>query len=151
MIVRDYDVGDRATCLALFDGNVPTFFTPGERDDFARFLDTQAARWNYQVLEQDGRVVACGGVAVEADGSTAALCWGMVDRARHRQGLGHALTRARLKAVTAIPGVLRVRLDTSQHTQGFYARYGFRAVAVTPDGYAPGLDRWDMVLDLAAQ
>ncbi|WP_258078827.1 hypothetical protein [Xanthomonas arboricola] len=47
-----------------------------------------------------------------------------------------------------MPDVRRVILDTSQHTRQFYARFGFVVQQVTVDGYAPGLERWDMALDL---
>ena len=144
---RSYAAGDRAACLALFDGNVPLFFTEAERADFADFLDSRAGDWAYQLIERDGAVVACGGVALGADGCTAGLCWGMVARDRHRAGLGRALIQARLAAARAL-GARQVRLDTSQHSQGFYARQGFVVERVTADGYGPGLDRWDMVLRL---
>jgi hypothetical protein len=39
MRVRDYSIADRGACLAVFDGNVPEFFIPPERADFAAFLD----------------------------------------------------------------------------------------------------------------
>ncbi|MBB6506433.1 putative GNAT family N-acyltransferase [Sphingomonas endophytica] len=144
--VRAYDAADRAACLALFDGNTPTFFAAGERSDFAGFLDAHAASWAFQVVERSGAIVACGGHRAAADGETAGFCWGMVDRAQHRTGLGRILTQARLDAARATPGVRQVRLDTSQHTQGFYARFGFVVERVVPDGYSPGLDRVDMLL-----
>lgn len=144
--VRVYVPADREACLTLFDGNVPTFFAAGEREDFAAFLDRHAADWAFQVIERDGRVVACGGHKVASDGVTAGFCWGMVDRALHRAGLGRALTEARLRAARATPGVTQVCLDTSQHTRGFYERFGFVVEAVVADGYGAGLDRYDMRL-----
>lgn len=51
---------------------------------------------------------------------------------------------ARLQAL----GVTRAVLDTSQFTAPFYARLGFQEVRRTPNGYGPGLDRVDMVVDL---
>jgi ribosomal protein S18 acetylase RimI-like enzyme len=149
LTARPYRRDDRAACLALFDGNTPRFFDESERAGFAGFLDDQALRWPYQVIEQGGRVVACGGHAVEPDGISVALCWGMVENGLHGQGVGRALTEARIAAARATPGIRRVILNTSQHTQGFYARFGFVAETVTPDGYAPGIDRWDMALKLA--
>jgi ribosomal protein S18 acetylase RimI-like enzyme len=145
--VRDYTLSDRERCLALFDGNVPLFFAVSERPDFAQFLDKDALDGSYQVLERRGRVVACGGFTVGKDGKTASLCWGMVDRGLQGSGLGSALTQARLAAL-AKRGVTQVKLDTSQHTQAFYARFGFQVVAITEDGYGAGLDRWDMLLSL---
>ena len=145
---RTYRAEDMAGCLALFDSNTPRFFDVSEREGFVSFLNDQALRWPYQVLELEGRIVGCGGHAVEADGVSVALCWGMVDNSLHGQGLGRVLTEARIAAARATPGVARVKLNTSQHTQGFYARFGFETEKVTPDGYASGIDRWDMVLRL---
>ncbi|PQZ83833.1 MULTISPECIES: GNAT family N-acetyltransferase [unclassified Brevundimonas] len=148
ILSRTYAPEDMAGCLALFDSNTPRFFDVSEREGFVGFLNDQALRWPYQVLELDGRIVGCGGHAVEADGISVALCWGMVDNGLHGQGLGKVLTEARIAAAWATPGVTHVILNTSQHTQGFYARFGFETQKVTPDGYAPGIDRWDMVLKL---
>ncbi len=145
-IYRPYAKTDRDSCLRLFDSNTPAFFSTAERPDFTRFLDGGPS--DYGVIVSLGEVVACGGYVVESDGLTASLCWGMVDRERHKAGLGRQLTAARLQAIRATSGVRFVRLDTSQHTQGFYARFGFEAEAVARDGYGPGLDRVDMVLRL---
>lgn len=143
---RAYTPADREACLALFDSNVPRFFVEAERDGYAAFLDDM--RWPYQVIERDGRIVACGGHAVEPDGRTVSLCWGMVEQGLHGQGLGRTLTEARLAAARAEPGVVSVRLDTGQHTTGFYERFGFVIEGVVKDGYAPGSDRHDMRLML---
>ncbi|MEN5147537.1 GNAT family N-acetyltransferase [Brevundimonas diminuta] len=148
LTARPYRADDREACLALFDGNTPRFFDASERDGFADYLQATAFEHAYQVIERDGRVVACGGHAVEPDGISVALCWGMVDNGLHGQGVGRALTEARIAAARATPGITRVILNTSQHTQGFYARFGFETVKVTTDGYAPGIDRWDMELTL---
>lgn len=102
--------------------------------------------WPYLVGETGGRVVACGGF--EVAGETASLTFGMVDRAQHGQGIGRALTGARLAAIRAAPGVTRVAIETSQLSAGFYDGLGFRVTEVTENGFGPGLDRWVMVLDL---
>ena len=148
--VRAYRASDRDACLALFDGNTPRFFDPSERAGFVAWLE--AAAHPYFVIERvsEGkvRVVACGGHALEADGAVASLCWGMVAQDLHGQGLGRALTLARLDAIRAMPQVASVNMNTSQHTQRFYAAFGFVPLKVTPDGYGPGIDQWDMVLQL---
>ena len=144
--IRPYAPADRDACILLFMSNVPKFFSADELDDFTGYLDTANQTGSYIVLEDAGGIVGCGGVAVEEDGISASLCWGMVDQRLHRSGLGLKLTEARMDAARAIAGVRQIRLDTSQYTQGFYARLGFETTYVTPDGYAPGLDRWDMLL-----
>ncbi|MFA6071239.1 MAG: GNAT family N-acetyltransferase, partial [Janthinobacterium sp.] len=118
--VRPYQASDRDACLALFDGNTPRFFDPSERAGFVAWLE--ASTQPYLVIERDGNIVACGGHALEAGGTVASLCWGMVAQDVHGQGLGRALTQARLDAIRAMPQVVRVTMNTSQHTQQFYAR-----------------------------
>ncbi|MCC5054006.1 GNAT family N-acetyltransferase [Xanthomonas campestris] len=146
--IRTYRPDDSDACIELFDANVPKFFNAEERPDFVWFLTHQSAAWHYQVVERAGDVVGCAGYAVNADGTTASLCWGMVDPQLHRQGLGTTLLLARLEALRLRAGIERIVLDTSQHTQAFYARHGFVVQQITQDGYGAGLDRWDMALDL---
>lgn len=146
---RSYVPGDLSACLAIFDSNVPTFFAPGEREEFRAFLDdVDAGDRPYLVLTRAGMVIACGGLMVEANARRAGLAWGMVDRAWHGQGLGTCLTRARLELARAIPDLAELTLATSQHTRRFYAGFGFIAAKVIPDGFGAGLDRWDMTLRL---
>lgn len=152
LAVRPYRPDDRGACLAIFDSNTPRFFAPSERADFAGFLDADPS--GYFVAEAGGTVVGCGGVFIRggADGLYwGGLCWGMVERARHRAGVGSLLLRERLVYLArTYPKLEAVLLDTSQHSQTFFVRFGFEAVKVTPDAYAPGLDRYDMRLPRAA-
>lgn len=142
--IRPYKITDSDACLRLFDGNMPRFFDKSERSSFQKFLD--GLNQQYHVIERDGRIVACGGHIVQLDNKTACLCWGMVDQILHGQGLGRRLMEARLAAISESSNISRVILGTSQHTKQFYFRFGFVPVDVTPDGYGPGIDRWDMVL-----
>lgn len=152
MNIRSYHPGDEAACLALFGGNTPRFFAEAEREEFADFLATLAGLSSagpYFVIEEDGQVVACGGVYVRPGGQEAGLAWGMVERSRHRRGYGRALWEARLNWLRAhAPEVRAVVLDTTQHSAPFFARLGFEVTAIQPDFYAPGLDRHDMRLAL---
>ncbi|RYE81291.1 MAG: GNAT family N-acetyltransferase [Oxalobacteraceae bacterium] len=147
-LIRHYQSSDMQACLHIFDGNTPRFFSLVEREDFKNFLVNEAVGWDYLVIEDNGSIVACGGHNVDKDAKSANFCWGMVANNLHSTGLGKMLTTARLKTVSAHRGVTRVRLDTSQHTQGFYARLGFVTERIIPDGYGPGLDRWEMTLNL---
>jgi ribosomal protein S18 acetylase RimI-like enzyme len=142
---RPYAPADRDPCLVLFDGNVPRFFAAHERGDFARFLD--ALPGPYLVAVQGGRVVACGGYAMNGDSGDGALCWGMVAPELHGEGLGKRLLVERLRRLAADPAVRRIVLETSQHTAGFFERLGFVVTEVDPDGFAPGIDRYVMRLD----
>jgi predicted GNAT family N-acyltransferase len=137
---------DIATCVELMRGNVPRYFTEGELDDFEGWLATRTSP--FLVVEDDAQIVACGGYRVDEAKREAGLTWGMVRRSEHRRGLGSLLLAERLSMIAREPRVRAIVLDTSQHSRPFYERHGFRAVAVTPGGYGPGLDRVDMRLEL---
>ena len=140
--VRPYRAADRSACLAAFDSNCPAFFTRSERELFSRFLDEKAldpARPFY-VAEQDGRAVGCGGHRV-SDYGVAYLAWGMVERSRHRAGIGTALLAHRLETIRDVPHAWCVVMDTSPASMPFYARFGFAPFRTVPDGYRTGLDQ----------
>ena len=127
ILSRTYRPEDMAGCLALFDSNTPRFFDVSEREGFVGFLEDQALRWPYQVIERDGRIVGCGGHAVEADGVSVTLCWGMVDNSLHGQGLGRVLMDLAVEQARAA-GYARLRLYTHERmvrNQAIYARAGF--------------------------
>jgi len=143
MKLRLYRPTDASACLSIFDSNVPTFFAAEERSDFERFLLVQAVDFAFQVIERDSSVIACGGITRRGDGS-AGFCWGMVERALHRQGIGRELTLARLRQAEADSSITHITLSTSQHTQGFYAGLGFYVTRVVPDGHGAGIDAVEM-------
>jgi N-acetylglutamate synthase-like GNAT family acetyltransferase len=145
--LRLFQPHDRAACLALFDSNAPPFFAPEERPDFERFLNHPPETY-FVVEDRPGRVVACGGFAANPSAGLGELTWGMVARTEHGKGIGRFLLRARLLLLAQRHEIARVRLDTSQHTRGFFERDGFVVVSHTPDGYAPGLHRYEMTLPL---
>ena len=147
LVTRLFRPDDLAACLAVFDSNLPRFFAVEERDEFADFLQkiTQSDD-PYLVLQQESRIVACGGLSSERDTRQASLSWGMVDQNLHGQGLGRELTQARINLAKGMVGIDRLTLATSQHTRGFYERFGFVIQRLTPNGFGLGLDRCDMLL-----
>lgn len=148
VITRPYTDQDHEACLNVFDSNLPNFFDCAERKDFCGFLNGTVKERPYLVLEYEGKVIGCGGLAINTDEMSAFLSWGMVESSYHGKGLGKLLTEARLDLARATPEIEKITLNTSQHTQGFYAKFGFQVTKVTADGYGMGLDRWDMVLCL---
>ncbi|GAA4022312.1 GNAT family N-acetyltransferase [Deinococcus rubellus] len=144
---------DRPSCLNLLDRNLPHFFVEHERADFAAFLDRVdrlgTGSEPYFVLEREGEVVACGGVGPEAFPALACLSWGMVRGDLHGAGLGSEPTRSWLDWLRRHwPAVTHAKIETSHHTEGFYACFGFEVAERTLDGYGPGLDRVRMVARL---
>ena len=54
----------------------------------------------------------------------------------------------RLKQIFKDFGETVVQIDTSQHSQGFFERYGFQVNEVTENYFGPCLHRVDMKLQL---
>jgi len=149
MRVREYHPSDREGCLAVLESNTPDFFLPEEEADFAVFLDRLQCR--FFLVEDGGKVLACGGYHVQPDTGTAKLDWGMVSRTRHLRGLGRLLLVARLYHLATETPAKRVTLNTSQYSRGFFEREGFVVVSITPDSYGPGIHLHEMQLDLTPQ
>ncbi|MEU1426502.1 GNAT family N-acetyltransferase [Nocardia sp. NPDC005746] len=144
--IRKYQPTDKQACLKIMASNTPEFFARHEVSEFEEYLDNLSDP--YFVVEDQGAIVACGGWRLRPDG-TAALCWGMVRRADHHGGIGTLLTRERLRLIREQGRASRVVLVTSQHSQPFFERFGFVAIASVRDGFAPGLDSVEMCLAIA--
>lgn len=138
---RPYQPADRATCLAIFDGNTPPFFDPSERPGFESFLERQPCP--FFVLEQGGQIVACGGYGTEKNGDII-LAWGMVQRDLHKHGLGSILLAKRIEKIIQDNPQAHIVIDTSQYSQAFFERQGFRVTGGAENYYGPGLHRVDM-------
>jgi GNAT superfamily N-acetyltransferase len=149
VILRPYRKSDRAACLGVLRSNVPEFFLARDADDVGLFLDkVDALAVRYFVVEDDGGIVACGGVAVD-DRKDARMCWGMVRRDLHGKGLGRILLLYRLLEGARM-GAKTASLETLPETAGFFEREGFVVTGGKDDHYAPGMHKRDLVLALDA-
>jgi N-acetylglutamate synthase-like GNAT family acetyltransferase len=117
-----------------------------ERAEFSQFLDKKIGE--YFVVEDQGVILGCGGIALTAETGEANLTWGMINRQKHRQGIGRFLTEGRLERLRQLPGLKTVAIQTSQPTVAFYARYGFEVREIIKDGFGPGLDNYKMTLTI---
>ncbi|MFZ4658789.1 MAG: GNAT family N-acetyltransferase [Caldilineaceae bacterium] len=150
MKVRDYQTDDRESCLTLFDSNVPRFFAPHERAEFAEFLATSTDPY-FVVLDDHGQIIGCGGYYLNRERATAGLTWGMVSNHLHRQGVGRLLLLDRLRRISQEPETTAVLINTSQHSYGFFAKIGFVVESIVENGFAPGLDEYKMSLPLSSE
>ncbi|HKX83700.1 MAG TPA: GNAT family N-acetyltransferase [Pyrinomonadaceae bacterium] len=144
MNIRRYTSGDLESVVAIFRSNIPKYFGPGEESGLRDFLEKFSD--DYYVCEIDGDIVGAGGIAVNAD-QTVSLCWGMIREDHLGTGRGRALTEFRINKAREKFGGLPLVISTSQHTQGFYERFGFRLTEHTPNGFGPGIDICKMRLD----
>lgn len=145
MLLRSYTPQDKAACLKLFDSNIEPYFKPEERAGFIEFLDRLPGEY-FVVEHDDGAIVGCGGIAFTPETGLGNLTWGMIDRSRHRQGIGQFLTTERIERLRQIPGLTAITIQTSQHTEVFYARFGFVTQEIIENGFGPGLHNYKMRL-----
>lgn len=145
MELRTYQATDVDACLAVFESNFPEFFHPSERQAFAAFLD--APQGDYLVAEHDGVIVGCGGVAME-HAELASVTWLMVRRDLHKNGVGRLLLFSGIRRLPALGDPTMLRLHTTPQIAGFFRKLGFHEVERVPDGFAPGLDRVEMLKKL---
>lgn len=144
MEIVPYEPRFMSGCLTLFKGNQGKYFAEAEYEEFKEFLETNNSP--YYVVWDGEDVVACGGWYYKPDVS-AYLTWGMVSRQLHGQGVGTLLVKHRLAAIKQAAGATQtpIQIDTSQHTQGFYGKFGFVVTEVEPNGFGEGIDRVTMV------
>jgi hypothetical protein len=146
LLFRPYTDRDRASCLSVFQSNIPRYFRQHEQPSFEDFLDSSGCP--YFVIERSGSLIACGGYGVRKGSDQADLCWGIVTAAEQGRGLGEYLLLGRLAEIVGHVGVSSARLGTCQLTDGFFAKYGFVVVDRQPEAIAAGLDAVEMRLEL---
>lgn len=143
---RFYTQDDKDAVIKTFYSNVGKYFAEFEISDFEEFLHLKAKESHYLVFYSEKnpeKILACGGCGYLED--KVFLRWGMVNQNVHQQGIGTELLLQRLKVAKAHFGDVDVYIDTSQHVQGFYEKFGFVAKSSIKDGFAPNIDTVRMV------
>jgi ribosomal protein S18 acetylase RimI-like enzyme len=141
--VRPYEPTDEDVCTEICRSGVPEYFSLADLQAFREFL--RKPQGAYYVASYRGRICACGGYYVGADG-IAGLTWGMVHADDHRRGFGSQLLRYRLDRLREDDRAWGVRIHTTPAVSGFFERFGFVQEAIVEDGYGPGLDQVTMRL-----
>lgn len=147
--IHKYEARHRAGCLEAFVSNVPTYFTNEEVRDFENFLtllEEKQSTTQYFVLLHNSLVIGCGGFGDKEGTSELSLAWGLIHRAYHKKGFGIVLLNFRLKQIKELLPDKNLVLDTTQHSFGFFEKFGFKTIKITNDFYAQGLHRYDMIL-----
>lgn len=150
MKLRSYRPSDRSSCLEIFESNIPKFFHISERKGFEEFLDNLPGPY-FVIEDKTETIVGCGGYAINPSLATADLCWGMVLQTCHGTGLGRLLLVERLARIQSNLEIQLVCLNTCQHTVDFFRHMGFVIEQVIQNGYAPGLDRYEMRFTIQTQ
>jgi GNAT superfamily N-acetyltransferase len=144
--MRRYQPSDLAECAALMRSNIPKSFLPGDLATFTTWLTSTTDP--FFICAIAGQIVACGGYSLVLP-AQAWLRWGIVAREHHRRGIGSYLLTRRLHEMRrGTHSVGEVRVETSQHSYGFFVRHGFKVESWRSDAFGPGHDRVEMALRL---
>jgi GNAT superfamily N-acetyltransferase len=141
---RPYLRTDRATCLCLFDANCPEFFAPGERLDYASFLDASPA--GYELCLVNDEVVGAFGLTVN-DRLRRTLSWMLFSPSAQGLGFGSAVM-ARVITLAISVGLEAVGIAASHKSAPFFTKFGALINRFTTDGWGTGMHRVDMVLPI---
>jgi hypothetical protein len=139
---KTYHATDRPACLSLFDENCPAYFAPGERDDYAAFLDSSSE--NYIVCLFAQRIVGAYGLYPNTRGGSA-LHWILLSPSSQRLGLGSTIM-SRVIAEVRLSGRLPLYISASHKSAPFFAKFGAIETATVTDGWGPGMHRVEMRL-----
>ena len=146
--IRAYTPSDKPRLLELLAMNIPEYFSESELDDLNRYLDNGIEL--YFVVEVDHEVIGAGGINYD-DHHTGVISWDFLHPSFHKKGIGRELLQHRLGILKSMPGIRKIRVRTSQHTNGFYAKNGFVLKDVKKDYWAPGFDLYLMEIDIPDQ
>lgn len=131
---------DFTQCLDLMQTNIPRSFLAEDLADFEQWLKTRECP--FFVCWRGGELVGCGGYSLKPQAS-GQLRRGMVRQSWHREGLGSYLLAVRIARMRS-EGVRDIYVDTSQHSEGFFLRHGFRVIRRRRNGYGPGHDHVEL-------
>jgi ribosomal protein S18 acetylase RimI-like enzyme len=147
MKIREYSKKDESACIEVFHSNCPKYFAPHELANFKNWLRHNATK-HYYVIEENDKIIGCGGFEIKDKDTTVSLVWGMIHNKFHRLGFGKKSLEYRLQIIKSLKENATVILNTSQHTYKFYEKIGFKLDKIINDYYGEGLNRYDMSMQL---
>jgi len=140
--IRAYIPTDKAAVLQLFDWNTPKYFHETERAGLVHYLEHETE--DYFVVEEQGEIVGAGGINYEPQSKAAIISWDIIKPTEHGKGIGTKLTQHRIQHINTKPDVEKIIVRTSQHTNEFYEKMGFKLLKVEQDYWAKGFDLYWM-------
>ena len=141
-MIREYRDSDKPALAEIFNSNVPRYFAPEEQDDLHACIAEPEVI--YYVIENDHKVVGSGGIAANED-DTVSICWGMIHSDFHKKGFGKQLLEFRLKKLKELYPGKDVIVNTSQATELFFTKFGFKTIYTKNDYWSKGLHLYQML------
>jgi len=122
VVFREMKEADIPTCLGFYRGNEAAHFPPGRFEYYAEELRERA--FLTLIATRENRPVGCCGIQLGANGA-ATFCFGMVDPAFQRQGIGTAQVLVRIALLDPVNDLAVAGLLAVPGSVSFYKRFGF--------------------------
>jgi len=145
-MIKPYSPKHKPDIINLIRLNIPRFFDAEEENDLAKYLDEQIE--DYYVIELNNKIIGCGGINYEPDKNAAIISWDIIHPDFQRKGLGKELLTYRIDRIKKMGIYPQVIVRTSQFTNKFYKKNGFKLIETVKDYWAKGIDLYYMVLKL---
>ena len=147
-MIRPFLLSDHAALIEIFHRNTPVWFHVSELADLENYL-MKHSHQNYFVAELNDKVICSGGFFfMNETKSEGRLAWLMIDPAYHGKGVGRKIVEHCLILIRKEKSVKIISVRTSQLTDKFYARFGFKTIATKKDYWAPGMDLVHMEMEV---
>ena len=140
-IIESYQPINKTRVMEIFESNVPKYFDAREKEPFNDFLDN--IKGEYFIIRKDDLIVGAGGFCEESKGE-ARICWLMIDRESHFTGMGTLLMKEFEQRIEKRIEFERITLKTTQHTDKFYEKLGYKTQYTKNDFWFPGLHLYFM-------
>lgn len=132
--------------LQIFDSNMPKYFDPSERNQYIQFFES-LYQGEYYVYHEDDTYLGAGGFCTQNPGE-ARIVWVMVDSKSHGRGVGKALMQFFEQRIRDRKEYSKISLQTSQLTDKFYEKLGYKTLYTKKDHWGEGLDLVYMEMEL---
>ena len=132
--------------MEVFDSNAPGYFDPIERSQFEEFF-AGFYGGDYFIYHEDDTIYGAGGFCTQNPGE-ARIVWVMVDEQKHGKGIGRTLMKYFEELIRARKEYQKVSLKTSQLTDVFYEKLGYKTLYTEKDHWGEGLDLVYMEMEL---
>jgi predicted N-acetyltransferase YhbS len=123
-VMEDDDI---TTCLSFYRANEAAHFPPGRFDYFAEKL--RRREFLTLLAMRDQKPVGCCGISYDVarngGGQAGVLCFGMVDPAHQRRGIGTAQLLVRIASLTPVNDLVYAVMFAVPNSVSFYRRFGF--------------------------
>ncbi len=141
-MIRPYTKRDKQRLLDIFKLNIPTYFDASELADLDDYLDKKAE--TYRVVEIDQTIVGGFGLIIDLARSEASITWIFFDPEHKGNGLGRLAVNYCHNQFRQTHGLQKYTVRTSQFTNVFFEKFGYKTIQIEKDYWGKGLDLYVM-------